>query len=199
MSEKVNIKAYFERIGFAGSIAPSLATLEQLHALQPAAIPFENLDPIIGLPVMLDQRSLEQKLLHNRRGGFCFELNTLFMRVLADLDYSVKPYTARVLWGYPEGAERPLSHMVLGVEINNAPYLVDVGFGSFTLTAPLKMRPDIEQKTPNETFRLLTDGDGFRLEVSLDDDWKPVYQFDPVERTPQELEETQRCHGGRSS
>lgn len=189
MSENVNIKSYFERIGFSGSMAPSLTTLEQIHALHPAAIPFENLDPIIGLPVLLDQKSLEQKLLHHRRGGFCFEHNTLLMRALTDLDYKVRAYAARVLWGHDEGDERPLSHMVLVVDIAGASYLADVGFGGLTLTTPLKLRADMEQKTANETFRLLTAGEGLRLEVLLESSWKPVYQFDLVERSEPEIVE----------
>ena len=69
MSQKVNLNAYFERIGFAGSIAPTLATLELIHALHPAVIPFENLNPLLGLPVNLDLASIEKKLLSERRGG----------------------------------------------------------------------------------------------------------------------------------
>ena len=71
MSGDPNIDAYFERIGFAGSIAPSLQTLEALQALHPAAIPFENLDPLMGVPVRLDLKNLEQKLLFEKRGGYC--------------------------------------------------------------------------------------------------------------------------------
>jgi N-hydroxyarylamine O-acetyltransferase len=179
----VNLNAYFERLGFAGSIAPTLATLEILHELHPAAIPFENLDPLMDQPVLLDQQSLEHKLLHNRRGGFCFEQNTLFMRVLRELDYSVRGYAARVLWGHPEGAVRPLSHMVLAVDIGGSTYLADVGFGGTTLTAPLKLKADVEQATPHETFRLIAIDKTFRLEVQIEDNWQPIYQFEPVEQT----------------
>ena len=69
MSDDANIDAYFERIGFSGSIAPTLQTLEQLHQLHPAAIPFENLDSLTDVPVRLELRNLEQKLLFERRGG----------------------------------------------------------------------------------------------------------------------------------
>ena len=69
MSQKVNLNAYFERIGFAGSIAPTLATLELIHALHPAVIPFENLNPLLGLPVNIDLQSIEKKLLAEKRGG----------------------------------------------------------------------------------------------------------------------------------
>src|SRR5215217_165626 len=138
MSQKVNLNAYFERIGFAGSIAPTLATLELLHALHPDSIPFENIDPVMGRPVLLDQASLEQKLLHKGRGGYCFEHNTLLMNVLRDLDFTVRSYAARMLWGHPEGGARIISHMVLVVDISGTSYLCDVGSSIFILTAPLK-------------------------------------------------------------
>ena len=82
MPEKVNLNAYFERIGFAGSIAPTLATLELILALHPAAIAFENLDPLLGEPVKLDLQSLQRKLLTDGRGGYCFEQNLLLMAML---------------------------------------------------------------------------------------------------------------------
>ena len=137
----------------------------------------------MGVPVSLDQPGLEQKLLHNRRGGFCFEHNTLFMRVLRDLDFVVRPYVAHSLWGHAADAERPLSHMVLVVDIAGTSYLVDVGFGGATLTAPLKLRNDVEQTTPNGVYRLSPVGEGFRLDMQLGEDWAPVYRFDLVEQT----------------
>jgi N-hydroxyarylamine O-acetyltransferase len=176
----VNLNAYFERVGFAGSIAPNLTTLEALHSLHPAAIPFENLDPLLGRPVLLDQKSLEQKLLADGRGGYCLEHNLMFMRVLRELDYSVRGLAARVLWNRPEDeAERPATHMLLAVDIGGSTYLADVGFGGITLTAPLRLRADVEQATPHETFRLINAGTSMRLEVKLGEDWRPLYAFEP--------------------
>jgi N-hydroxyarylamine O-acetyltransferase len=177
MAEKVNLKAYFERIGFAGSIAPTLTTLELLHALHPAVIPFENLTPLMGDPVKLDQPSLEKKLLIDKRGGYCFEHDLLFMRMLADLDYVVRPLLARVVWTNPEGAQLPPSHLLLLVEISGQNYIADVGFGGLTLTTPLRLRADVEQATPHETFRLTGGDPDWTLEVRIDDVWKPVYVF----------------------
>lgn len=184
MSDDPNIDAYFERIGFSGSIAPTLQTLEQLHQLHPAAIPFENLDPLLDVPVRLDLRNLEQKLLFEKRGGYCFEQNLLFKAMLEDLGFGVTGLAARVLWNHPEGdVDRPLSHMVLKIDINGTPYLGDVGFGSATLTAPLRLRADTEQETPHETFRLLGGDPDWRLEMKFGEDWHPVYAFDETEKT----------------
>jgi len=177
MSDNVNLNAYFERIGFSGSIAPSLATLETLHALHPAAIAFENLNPLLGLPVELDQKSLERKLLSEKRGGYCFEHNLLFMRVLADLDYKVKTLGARVMWNHPADAVRPVSHMLVAVDVSGQTYIADVGFGSLTLTAPLRLRDGAEQATPHETFRLLDKDGTWHLEARIGEDWRLVYTF----------------------
>lgn len=177
MPEKVNLKAYFDRIGFAGSIAPTTATLDLLHALHPAVIPFENLGPLLGEPVLLDQSSLERKLLAERRGGYCFEHNLLLLRVLQDLDFNARPLLARVVWNDPTGIDRPPSHLLLLVEINGQSYIADVGFGGLTLTAPLRLRADAEQATPHETFRL-TGGDPYwTLEARIGEDWRALYVF----------------------
>lgn len=177
MPEKVNLKGYFERIGFAGSIAPTLATLDLLHALHPAAIAFENLNPLLGLPVLLDQPSLERKLLTDKRGGYCFEHNLLFMRMLQDLDFNVRPLLARVVWTNPEGISQPPSHLLLLVEINGQNHIADVGFGGLTLTTPLRLRADTEQSTPHETFRLTGGDPDWTLEVRIGENWLPVYVF----------------------
>lgn len=183
----VHIDAYFERIGFAGSIAPTLETLVQLHALHPAAIPFENLNPLMDMPVRLELRNLEQKLLFDRRGGMCIEHNLLFKALLESLDFGVKAVGARVYWNHPEEQERPQTHMALIVDVGGVSYLCDVGFGGLTLTAPLRLRSESEQATPHETFRLIKDESDWRLEVLIGEDWRLLYRFDTVQRSLEEL------------
>lgn len=190
MSQKVNLNAYFERIGFAGSIAPTLATLELLHALHPAAIAFENLNPLLGLPVKLDLGSLQTKLLVERRGGYCYEHNLLLMAMLADLDYTVRPLSARVLWNGARGEKA--HHMLLAVEIGGATYIADVGFGGLTLTAPLKLKADTEQGTPHETFRLSGGDPEWLLEAKIGDEWKPLYAFETGARSMEDIEAANR-------
>jgi N-hydroxyarylamine O-acetyltransferase len=190
MSQKVNLNGYFERIGFAGSIAPTLATLEMIHALHPAVIPFENLNPLLGLPVNLDLPSIEKKLLADRRGGYCYEHNLLLMAVLRELDFPVRGLAARVVWFDPTAIERPPTHMLLAVEIGGASYIADTGFGGLTLTAPLRLKPDVEQPTPHETFRLLGGEPDWTLEARIDGEWKPLYVFDTIERPVESYEAT---------
>lgn len=186
---KPNIDAYFERIGFAGSIAPTLETLTQLHALHPAAIPYENLDPLMGVPVRLDLANLQQKLVFDRRGGYCFEQNTLLRAILQDLDFEVKVHGARVIWGHEGDEEPPLRHIVLTVDVAGVTYLCDVGFGGLTATAPLRLRSGAEQETPLDRYRL-TDADGlWLLEVEIDGAWLKLFDFTLAELSEERIVE----------
>ena len=124
VASKANIDAWFERIGFAGSIAPSLETLSQLVQLHLTTIPFENLDPLMGAPVRLELANLQQKLLFDRRGGYCLEHNLLVKAMLEELDYEVKLHPAVVLWGREEPVGEPASHVILTVDIAGTRYLV---------------------------------------------------------------------------
>ena len=186
VAEEANIDAYFERIGFAGSIAPTLETLSLLQQQHPAAIPFENLDPLIGVPVRLDLSDLQQKLLFDRRGGYCFEHNLLFKAVLEALDFPVKAHGATVLLGR-DGEEPPEDHLVLTVEVGGATYLADVGFGGMTPTAPLRLRADLEQATPHETYRLIGGDPLWWLEVKIGDDWRAMFAFNLNEKSVGDL------------
>lgn len=184
MSRTVNLNAYFERIGFAGSIAPNLATLELIHALHPASIPFENLNPLLDLPVPLDLASLEQKLVTDRRGGYCFEHNGLLLAVLRELDFSVRGLAARVVVRDPAAVDAMPTHMLLAVDISGTTHIADVGFGGLGLTAPLKLRADIEQATPHETYRLTGGEPDWQLEAKIGEDWKALYVFNLTEYQP---------------
>jgi len=160
LSDTVDLDAYFSRIGYAGPRTATLDCLRALHVLHPSAIAFENLDPVLGRPVPLDAASLERKLIHEGRGGYCFEHNTLFLRVLEALGFSVTGLSARVLNGRLE-RDSPRSHMLLKVDLNGEAYIADVGFGSLTLTAPLRLYETAEQETPHGVFRLVPSGEEF--------------------------------------
>jgi N-hydroxyarylamine O-acetyltransferase len=179
------LDAYLHRIGLPGVHKPSLETLQRLHAAHPAAIPFENLNPLLGWPVKLDADSLVDKLITQRRGGWCFEQNALFTMALEALGFRVTPLGARVLWNAP--ADAPVSartHMLLQVEAEGRLYLADVGFGGNTLTAPLEWRAHVEQATPHGVFRLTEDECGFRLEAGVSGEWKPLYRFTAERQYP---------------
>jgi N-hydroxyarylamine O-acetyltransferase len=126
------LPAYLERIGLSG--APSLHEMHRAHVTQ---ILFENLDPLVGIPVSLAPHALVHKLVDARRGGYCFEQNLLFKAALEALGARVEPMLARVRSGrapLPAGA---LSHLLLRVHWGGAVWHADVGFGNGTLIEPI--------------------------------------------------------------
>lgn len=173
-----DLDAYFARIGYRGPTDASLVTLKALHRQHPQAIPFENLDPFLGIPVKLDLASLQDKLFARRRGGYCFEHNLVFMHALKMLGFKVSGLAARVFWGQPDDAITARSHMLLSLKLDGRLYLADVGFGGLTLTAPLRLKPGIEQKSPHEVFRIVDAHDHFRLQAHIGGDWRSLYRFD---------------------
>lgn len=181
-SPALDIAAYLRRVGYDGPLEPGLETLSGLHFRHALAIPFENLDPLTGRPVRLDIAALQQKLLHENRGGYCFEQNLLFMEVLRALGFSVSGLAARVLWNLPEDSVTPSSHMLLRIDMADGIRIADVGFGGLTLTAPLRLEAGLEQKTPHETFRLDRDGEDWRMRVQVGGAWRTVYRFGLEER-----------------
>ncbi|CAH2604272.1 Arylamine N-acetyltransferase [Rhodovastum atsumiense] len=174
----IDLDGYFARIGYQGAHEATAATLHALHLLHPCAIPFENLDPLLGRPVRLDPDSLQRKLVRDGRGGYCYEHNLLFGQVLAILGFRVTGLAARVLWNRPEGTVGPRSHMLLRVELADGPWIADVGFGGLTMTAPLRLAPGREQPTPHGPFRIVPAGDDLRMEGLVAGIWKPLYRFD---------------------
>jgi N-hydroxyarylamine O-acetyltransferase len=179
------LDSYCARVGYTGERAPTLGTLRALQQLHPAAIPFEAMDPLLHRPVDLSPQAVDAKLIAGRRGGYCFEQNSLFKRVLEALGFSVEGLIAQVRWQLgPEAALRPRTHMVLRVTIDGTPWLADVGFGSCVLTAPVRFGVAGPQQTPHERFRLSpAAGNEQLLEVEIGGDWQPVYQISPALQT----------------
>ncbi len=178
----IDIDAYCARVGYDGPRHATLATLRELHSLQPQSIAFENLDPLLKRPVRLDPASLEQKMLHGGRGGYCFEQNLLFAHALRELGFKVTELAARVLWNVPPGVNTPRSHMLLLVDLEGEPYLADVGFGGNVLTAPLLLEFGKEQETPHEPFQVVKDGDRYLLQFKMRGEWVKLYRFDLSEQ-----------------
>lgn len=178
----MELKDYFSRIHYDGQATASLDTLRELHFLHTQHIPFENLDPLAGKPVSIELPDIVQKLVHDKRGGYCFEHNHLFKAVLEQIGFNVTGLSGRVLWNGQTAQLAPRTHMLLLVTVDGRQYIADVGFGSMTLTAPILFQPDIEQSTPHETFRIVRSGDDYILEVQIRNVWVPVYLFYGVEQ-----------------
>jgi N-hydroxyarylamine O-acetyltransferase len=179
----LDLSAYLARIGYDGPRTPTLATLRAIQLLHPQAIAFENLNPLLALPVKLDVESLQHKLVRSRRGGYCFEHNGLLFEVLRALGFRVSGLAGRVVWNNPPDTIPPRSHMILRVELDESTYLADVGFG-MSPTAPMQLVPDIAQETPHESFRLLERAGHFTLQCNLKGQWTSFYMFDLQEQDP---------------
>jgi N-hydroxyarylamine O-acetyltransferase len=177
MRYSLDIQAYFDRIGYEETPTATLDTLRTLHQKHTETIPFENLNPLLGLPVKLDLESLEQKMIHNQRGGYCFEHNLLFKQMLKTVGFSVTGLAARVRWNKSEDEITPRGHMLLLVNIDGKDYIADVGFGGSTLSTPLLLNPDIVQQTPHGPYRLISREDEYLLQIQLKDEWSSLYQF----------------------
>lgn len=91
--------AYLARIGYEGALTPAIETLRGLHRAHVMTVPFENLDIHLGRPISLNPADLFRKIVVDRRGGYCFELNGLFTLLLEDVGFAVTRLAARVLYG----------------------------------------------------------------------------------------------------
>lgn len=187
MTQSIDLDGYFGRIGYTGAKEPTLATLRAIHVSHPQAIAFENLDPLMRTPVRIDAASIQEKLIRGGRGGYCYELNGLLAQVLRALGFQVSGLSARALFGHAPGST-PRTHMLLKVETEEGPHIADVGFGSRTLSAPLRLEERIEQQTPYGLYRLIRAGAYLEEQALIDGEWQSLYRFTLEEQSPQDYE-----------
>lgn len=177
----LDLNAYFDRVGYGGATDPTLDVLRALVTAHTRNIPFENLDPFLGVPVDdLSVDALTDKLVHRRRGGYCYEQNGLMGYVLAELGFQVRRLGGRVVWMNPPDAPVPAqTHTLLAVSFpgSDGPYLVDVGFGGQTPTSPLRLAIGGVQQTTHEPFRLEDRRDGLVLQAQVREQWQSLYEF----------------------
>ena len=126
------VDRYFARIGYTGPRDATLGTLRALHRAHLLAIPYENLDIHLGLPLTLDADAMFTKLVDERRGGWCFEMNGVFGRVLETLGFTVR-YLSGAVGRAERGWRAQGNHLVLLVTLDR-PWIADVGFGDGFLT-----------------------------------------------------------------
>lgn len=173
-----DLDGYLERIGYAGTVSPSPAALAAIAERHPSAIAFENLDAYLRRPIGLDPASLQRKLVHGGRGGWCFEHNLLLGTALTAIGFRPAGLGARVLWNAPAGTIGARSHMVLLLDLGGHLHIVDAGFGGLTVTAPLRLEADLVQDTPHGRFVLRRDEGDYVLEAEVAGGWRPLYRFD---------------------
>jgi N-hydroxyarylamine O-acetyltransferase len=179
----IDLDRYFARIGYRGPRAPTLATLNGIAAAHVETIPFENLDVLLGRRIDLDPAAIERKLVHDRRGGYCFEQNALLLTALTALGFEARPLSARVRYQRPRDFIPARTHLFVRVELDQ-PYLVDVGIGGLSPSAAIRLVLDEPQPTPHETRRLVADGGAMFHQVLFGTEWQDLYEFTGEEMAP---------------
>jgi N-hydroxyarylamine O-acetyltransferase len=177
-SRLANPALYLQRLGFDAPPAPTLETLRQLQLRHTGVFSFENLSTITGAPVLIDLPSVEQKVLHHGRGGYCYELNNLFLALLLELGFDARGISGRVVLAQPEGTWTARTHRLSLVIIDGERHITDVGFGGMVPTAPLRLDTEAEQPTPHESYRIEKQADGYMLRANVAGEWRSMYLFD---------------------
>lgn len=153
---------YSDRINYHGPLQPNLTTLQALHLQHMLTVPFENLDIHLNTPIVLEEPALFNKLVHQGRGGFCYEQNGLFAAVLRHIGFEVTLLEARVR-NQAGGLGRPFDHLALMVTLEGGRWLVDVGFGDSFLQA-LDMNTGEVQSQYGQHYRVRLNDEGGEFE-----------------------------------
>jgi N-hydroxyarylamine O-acetyltransferase len=180
----IDLDAYFRRIGYAGTVAPTAAVLDDLMQAHVQSVPFENLDVLLERGIDLEPASLQRKLVNDRRGGYCFEQNGLFLLVLQAIGFDVTPLSARVRYQRPRDYTPARTHLFLRVTIDGVPWLADVGIGALSLTSAIRFDVDSEQQTRHEPRRIVREGPRFFHQVRFNGEWHDVLEFTGEEMPP---------------
>jgi N-hydroxyarylamine O-acetyltransferase len=156
--EQFDLDAYLDRIGWKGGRRAGLETLRGVHLAHALSLPFENLDPVRGRAPSLGPADLLAKMIHGRRGGYCYEHNTLLRLALQALGFGVTPLAGRVVLGAESPESRPRTHAMLRVSVPGEPdpYLADVGFGAIgALLLPVRLVTGEESEGGGRRHRLV--------------------------------------------
>jgi N-hydroxyarylamine O-acetyltransferase len=172
-----NLSRYLERVAFIGSARPDVQTLRALSRLHVAVIPFENLEIQMGGRITLDPEALQAKMVLRRRGGYCFEHNTLFALALRSIGFAVDTCEARVRQN-AQGTLRPRTHMVLTVECAHRAWLADVGFGGDGLIEPIALDGEADEQA-GILYRVVTEGQLRVLQRQIHGAWEDLYAVLP--------------------
>jgi len=170
------VKQYLKRIGYEGEPKADLATLSELQHGHLMSVPYENLDILRNIPLSLDTDDLFDKIVARKRGGYCFELNALFCRLLDEIGFKTANFFARFLFGEQKVPMR--RHRVMGVDIKGELYLADVGVGSISPEYPLKIAEGETTEIRGLSYMFSRDEFlGWVLCVKINGEWKRLFSF----------------------
>lgn len=179
MSRLTHRSLYLQRLGYDAPPPPTLQTLQDLQLRHVCTFAFESLSTLLHLPVPIDLPSVEQKVLLDGRGGYCYELNQMFLTLLQELGFDARGITGRVVMGGPADAHTARTHRLSLVTLDGARYITDVGFGGMVPSTPLLLDSEAVQPTAHEPYRLTFDGQGsYTLWAQVAEEWRGLYVFD---------------------
>lgn len=181
------IDNYLGRLGI-GRVSPTVEGLAMLQQAQMRAIPFENIDVLLGKVPDLAEGAVWAKLIEARRGGYCFELNKLFGLALDSLGFAARPIFCRVRMGAPIGG--PRTHQAFIVTIDGAEWLADSGFGGPGPIRPVRLDSREPQAAGESLFRLTPDDASGELVLERQDGegWFALYGIDFAVALPADFE-----------
>ena len=157
ISPVFDLDAYLDRIQYQGGRSPTFETVASLLRAHMNAIPFENLDVLLGRGVRLDLAALHEKLVRDRRGGYCFEHATLLAAALSRFGFRCRTHSARVTLFAPRGAA-PRTHMFLTVEVPEGRFVLDPGFGGLASRLPVPLAEGKKASIDHETHWIVREG-----------------------------------------
>lgn len=176
-ADNFTLQGYLDRIGYRGDATADIATVAEMMRHQLFTVPFENLDVQAGKVVSLVPEEIVEKILHRKRGGYCYEINGLFAMALQTLGIPYQFVAARPMF-YP--VRRPKTHMAIVLKMGGEEWLCDLGFGSYGIRAPMRLSQiDVEVRQDDDTFLLSQTGDReYLLQARVEGEWANQYAFD---------------------
>lgn len=175
----MDMGAYLSRIGYDKPVKPDVPTVRGLQTAHMQSIPFENLDIALKRPLRIDEESIWDKLIRQRRGGFCYELNGLFAWLLKQIGFDLTYLNARV-FDRQGNLGIDFDHLALLVQVpeQSERWLADVGFGD-SFIEPLSLETRGEQVQGLRAYRLEHTSEGYIVwQRNYDGSWERHYFFD---------------------
>lgn len=190
----MNIKEYLTRIKYQEDLFLNFETLQKLQKQHLMYIPFENLDIHYGIPIYLDIDRMYHKIIKNKRGGFCYELNSLFCKLLQEIGFDAKMISAKVYNNKIDDFGEEFDHMAIIVKLEETEYLVDVGFGKFSIS-PLGLELNTIQSDNRDDYIIERyDNNYFLVSEIIKNEKKYKYLFSRIKRELSEFTEMSEYH-----
>ena len=177
LDRQMTTEKYLNRMKYKGTLDLTLETLSLLQHAHVSSVPYENLDIMAGIEISLSIPALYDKIVHRKRGGYCFELNGLFAWLLMELGFDTVELQGR--WLKSEPIEIPLRrHRVSRTIIDGKQYICDVGVGLTAPKFPLLLEEGLEQEQEGEVYRIVYHPKMiWVVQELLDGKWSNFYSF----------------------